>query len=87
MVDDFHGVKWCDSKDLIDIDEVPSLQWKFTNKLVDPLYPNSGVWMSRIDAWLVIYGKKIASFFDNTNCELPRRGRSASKDKDEVLRF
>ena len=62
VVDDCHGVKWYDSEDVIDLDEVPSLQWKFTNKFDYAVYPNSGVWMSRIDAWLMIYGKKTCFF-------------------------
>ena len=88
VVADCHGVKWYYSKDVIDLDEVPSLQWKFNNKFGDPVYPNSGVWMNRLDAWLIMYGKKtFAYFFENTNLELLRRGRSAFKDMSEVLRL
>ena len=88
MVSDCHGVKWHDSKYVIDLDEVPSLQWKFTNKFDYAVYPNSGVWMSSIDAWLMIYGKKIfASFFDITNLELLRQDRIPFKDMAEALRF
>ena len=57
-VADFHGVNWYDSEDVIDLDEFPSLQWKFINQFGDPVYTNSGVWMFRIDAWLTMYGKK-----------------------------
>ena len=35
---DFHGVKWYYSKDVIDLDEIPSIRWKFTNKFGDPFY-------------------------------------------------
>ena len=49
LVADYHGVKWYDYEDLMYLDEVPSLQWKFTNQFGDPVYPNSGVWMSRLD--------------------------------------
>ena len=38
LVSDFHGVKWYDSKDVIDLYEVPSLQWKFTNHFGDPFF-------------------------------------------------
>ena len=58
VVADFHGVKWCDSKNVIDLDEVTSLHWKFINHFVDPVYPNSGVWMFRLDAWFMMYGEK-----------------------------
>ena len=58
MVADCHGAKWYNSKDVIDLDEVPSLQWEFTNQFVDPVYPNSGIWISRLGAWLMMYGKK-----------------------------
>ena len=57
VVADFHGVKWYDYEDVIDLDKVTSLQWKFTNQFSDPVYPNSVVWMSMFDAWLMIYGK------------------------------
>ena len=87
VVADCHGVKWYNSKDIIDLDEVPSFQWKFTNQFGDPFYPNSGVCMSRLDAWLIMYGKKIASFFDNTNLELRRQGRSTFKDMYKAFRF
>ena len=87
MVDDYHGVKWYNSEDVIDLDEVPSLQWEFTNKFGDDVYPNYGVWMSRIDSWLMIYGKKIASFFDNTKLELLRRGRNPFKYMAKALRL
>ena len=50
------GVKWYHSEDVIDLYEVSPLQWKFTNQFCGAVYPNSGVWMSRIDAWLMIYG-------------------------------
>ena len=62
VVADFHGVKWYDSKYLIDLDEVPSLQWKFTNQFFDQAYCNSGVWMYMIDSLFVMYGKKICLF-------------------------
>ena len=55
VVSDCHRVKWYNSKDEIDLYEVPSLQWKFTNKFGDALYPNYGVCMSRLDAWLMMY--------------------------------
>ena len=88
MVADYHGVKWYDSEHVTDLYEVPSLQWKFTNQFGDTVYPNYGVCMSRLDAWLMMYGKKtFASLFDNTNLELLRRGRSTFKDMDEALRF
>ena len=57
VVADCHGVKWYDYEYVIDLDEVPSLQWKFTNQFGDASYPNSGVWISRLDAWLMMYGK------------------------------
>ena len=38
LVADCHGLKWYDSKDVIDLDEVPSLQWNFTNQFGDPVY-------------------------------------------------
>ena len=38
LVADFHGVKWHDSKHVINLDKVPSLQWNFTNKFDDPVY-------------------------------------------------
>ena len=82
-----HGLKSYYYKDRIDLDEVPSLQQKFTNQFGDPFYPNSGFWMSSLDAWLMVYGKKIASLFENTNLELLRQGRSAFKDVAEVLWF
>ena len=88
VVADCHGVNWYDSKDVIDLYEIPSLQWKFTNKFGNPVYPNFGVWMSRLDDWLMMYSKKtFASFLDNTNLDLLRRGRSAFKDMAEALRF
>ena len=59
VVADCHGLKWYNYEDVIDIDELPSLQWNFTNKFGDPVYLNSGVWMSRFDAWLMIYDKKL----------------------------
>ena len=44
--------------------------------------------MSRLYAWLMMYGKKIfASFFENTNLELLRRGRIPFKDMAEALWF
>ena len=58
VVADCHGVNWYDSKDVIDLYEIPSLQWKFTNQFGNTVYPNSGVWMSRLDAWLMMYGNK-----------------------------
>ena len=58
VVADCHGVKWYDYKYLIDLDEVTPLQRKFTNQFSNPLYPNSGVCMSRLDDWLMMYGKK-----------------------------
>ena len=58
VVADCHGVKWYDSEDVIDSYELPSLQWNFTNRFGDPVYPNSGVWMSRLDAWLMMYVEK-----------------------------
>ena len=33
-----HGVKWYDYKTLIDLDKVPSIQWKFTNQFGDTVY-------------------------------------------------
>ena len=59
VVAGFHGVKWYDYKDEIDLDELPSLHWKFTNQFGDAVYPNSGVWVSRLDAWLMMYEKKL----------------------------
>ena len=38
LVADFHRVNCYYSKDEIDLDEVPSLQWEFTNKFGDPVY-------------------------------------------------
>ena len=38
LVADFHGVTWQDSSYVIDLDEVTSLQWNFTNQFVDPVY-------------------------------------------------
>ena len=38
VVADYHGVKWYSSRDVIDLDEVPSLQFKFTNQFGDPVY-------------------------------------------------
>ena len=58
MVDDCHGVKWYDYEDVIDLDEAPSLQWKFNNQFGDPFFPNSGFFVSRLDAWLMMYGGK-----------------------------
>ena len=86
MVVGFHGVKWYDSEDVIDLDEVPSLQWNLTNKFGDPVYPNSGVWMYRIDAWLMLYGEKywILSL-TKTNLEILRRGRIPFKEMSEAL--
>ena len=52
-----HRIKCYNSKDAIDLDEVPSLQWKFTNQFSDPVYLNSGVRMSRHDSYLMMYGK------------------------------
>ena len=44
--------------------------------------------MTRLDAWLMMYGKRtLASFFDNTNLDLLRRGRSTFKDMAKELRF
>ena len=54
VVYDCRGVKWCDYEGLIYLDEVPSLQWKFTNQFGGPVYPNSGFCMSRLDAWLMM---------------------------------
>ena len=88
VVADCHGVKWYDSEDVIDLDEVPSLQWKFSHQFGNAVFPNSSVWMSRFDAWLMMYGKKtFPSFFDNNNLELLRRGRNPFKDMVKVLRF
>ena len=50
VVVDCHGVKWYNYEDVIYLYELPSLRWKFTNQFGDLVYPNSGVWMSRIDA-------------------------------------
>ena len=58
VVADFHVVKWYNSEVVIDLDKIPSLQWKFTNQFGNKVYPDSGVWMSRIDSWLMMYGKK-----------------------------
>ena len=58
VVADCHGVKGYNYEDVIYLYEVPSLQWKFTNQFGDPVYPNYSVWMSMIDSWLMIYGKK-----------------------------
>ena len=58
VVADNHGVKWYNSEDVTDLNEVPSLQWDFTNQFGDAVYPNSGVWVSRLDAWLMMHGKK-----------------------------
>ena len=38
LVSNCHGVKWYNYKDVIDLDEVPSLQWKFTNQFGDQVY-------------------------------------------------
>ena len=38
LISYFHGLKWYDSKYVIDLDEVPSLQWKFTNQFGDTVY-------------------------------------------------
>ena len=44
--------------------------------------------MSSLDAWLKMYGKKVfASFFDNTNLELLRRGSSPFKNMADALQF
>ena len=56
VVADCHVVKWCNSDYVIDLYGVPSLQWNFTNQFDYPVYPNFGVWMSRLDAWLMMYG-------------------------------
>ena len=56
VVSDCNVVKWYDYKDVIDLYEFPSLQWRFTNKFDDPVYPNSVVWMSRLYDWLMMYG-------------------------------
>ena len=88
VVVDFHGVKWYDSEDVIDLDEVPSLQWNFTNKFGDPVYPNSSVWMSRIDAWLMMYGEKyLILSLTNTNLDLLKQGTRSFKDMAKALRF
>ena len=58
LVADCHGVKWYDYEDVIYLDEFPSLQCNFTNIFGDAVYPNSGVWVSSIDVWLMMYGKK-----------------------------
>ena len=49
VVDDYNGLKWYDYEDVIYLDDVPSLQRKFTNQFGDYFYPKSGVWMSSID--------------------------------------
>ena len=43
VVSDFHGVKWYNSEDVIYLDELPSLQWNFTNQFVDAVYPKYSV--------------------------------------------
>ena len=58
VVADYYGVKWYNYEDVIDLDNAPSIKWKFTNQFGDPVYPNSGVWMSRLDTWLMMYGNK-----------------------------
>ena len=58
VVADCHGLKWYNYEGVVDLDELPSLQWIFTNKFGDPVYLNSVVWMSSFDAWLIIYDKK-----------------------------
>ena len=50
VVADCHGVKWYDYEDVKYLDELPSLQWIFTNKFGDTVYPISGVWVSIFDA-------------------------------------
>ena len=86
VVSDCHEVKWYDYEGVLNLDEVPSRQCNCTNQFGDPVYPNSGVWMSRIDAWLMMYSKKYY-FFENTNLELLRRGRIPFKDMAEALQF
>ena len=54
MVDDCHGVKWYDSKHVIDLNKLPSLQWKFTNQFGDPVYLETelawrGLWKGYFD--------------------------------------
>ena len=61
-----NGVKWYCSENVIELNEVPSLQWKFTNKFGDPVYTSSGVWMYRFHAWLVMYRKKYLLLFFTT---------------------
>ena len=43
--------------------------------------------MSRLDAWLIMYAKKVAPLFDNTNLELLRIGKSSFKDMAKALWF
>ena len=38
LISYFHGVKLYNSRYVIDLDKVPSLQWKFTNQFCDPVY-------------------------------------------------
>ena len=88
VVADCHGVKWKKYKDLIDLYEFPSLQWNFTNQFGDPVYPKSSVCMSRIDAWLMMYGKKqlllsLATPTVSFSCE----AGTNFNDMAEALRF
>ena len=88
VVADCHGVKWYNYEDVIYLDEFPSLQWKSINQFGDPFYPKYGVWMSRLDAWLIMYGKKtFASFFDNANLELLWQGRNTFKETVKTLQL
>ena len=49
LVYDFHGVKWYNSKDVIDLYEVPSLQWNFINHFGDPVYLE--IYLARRGLW------------------------------------
>ena len=67
-----HGTKWYNpGSAVINIGDLNEKQWKVTNIFGEDIYPGSGHYMSRLEAWLLLYGRKnFDNFYNLTNAQL-----------------
>ena len=86
-------MKWYNFKDIIDLDEIPSLQWKFTNNFGDPVYSEiklaqRGLWKGyfsldnekKLDRFAFVWVDRYRSYFiSNTPYLIP--GLSYARDR------
>ena len=73
-----HGERWYSppAGQMPALMEVPPRQWYVRDQFGNKIYNGSGPEMSRLDAWLMMWGKEnLNSFIRNTSDELIRKGK------------